>query len=94
MHDYPPGSKQSEDLGHEKIIEHVDMLKVLVPYINQLLPQVESQKHQEEKKTNEMVTLISGMQSDLREVQAHNAKLIRDLAEERDRNRIREEIKN
>ena len=45
MHDYPLGSKQSEDLGHEKIIEHVDMLKVLVPYINQLLPQVESQKH-------------------------------------------------
>jgi hypothetical protein len=70
------------------------MLKVLVPNINQLLPQVESQKHQEEKKSNEMVTLISGMQSELREMQAHNAKLIRDLAEERDRNRIREEIKN
>ena len=45
MHDYPPGSKQSDDLGHEKIIEHVDMLKVLVPNINQLLPPVESQKH-------------------------------------------------
>jgi len=94
MHDYPLGSKQSEDLGHEKIIEHVDMLKVLVPNINQLLPPVESQKHQEEKKTNEMVTLISGMQSELRDIQAHNAKLIRDLAEERDRNRVREEIKN
>ena len=77
----------------EKLKALARQILILAPNIRPYLLTADESKQEEVARTGKMADLIRNMQTQLHEVQERNAGLMRDLMDERDKHRIREEIK-
>lgn len=77
----------------EKLKSHAKQLLILMPNIRTYLISPEESKLEEDQRNGHFATLIGRMRDEMREVQEKNERLMRDLHNERENQRTREEIK-